>query len=516
VRLPGRPDPTGHRVDGDGRTLVTVTHTEMLQRTRSSRPPIDTEMWLTIEDGRITYTDRYDPAEHSMGRAATSVSAPLAALDLLADYIERHLETTFTGDPEQRLVAGFRELAARGVLTGDAYGQSHLGGWTVAEKLFDLANVDMEFADTDGDGLVRRIRRTVPLRVTDLGHGTEKRLLAQFRPARDIEILEQYSGASSYRQILAVYAVYAPYAALETLTRSMERRLGRSPAADAEDGLVACVTALLDRGELPDDRPPGALRDQAVAWLRDAGVEYRLTTIPAMANLLSTGERQLELSFDVEQFSPMITFVEQGRTLIYDAVQTPYSSLDALLAHVDPDAALAGTGEERLLAHFRSLVARGELGTEIPPGDNRARVAALFAAAGVPSDAGFQESSHTLLVVRRPESKSWFALTLVFTFETVSLKESYEYMSEPGDPGREYIYSVRAPSASIGTLVAHLETRLGRAGDGDGRQRLIDCLAEAVRRGDLAAGLAPEENCRRVAAWCAEAGVGTEADFFVS
>lgn len=129
-----------------------------------------------------------------------------------------------------------------------------------------------------------------------------------------------------------------------------------------------------------------------------------------------------------------------------------------------------------------------------------------------------QDDRHySLIEVHLSSTNCIFSLTLTISRGSgeVRFDEFYDYLSTPGDPGREYGYAVITPYTSLQALVDFLENRVG-PGDGQNlEERLVACFRALVDRGDLGSGEGLRVNRDRVAAWWDEAGVPVKNDGWV-
>src|SRR3712207_1171319 len=170
--------------------------------------------------------------------------------------------------------------------------------------------------------------------------------------------------------------------------------------------------------------------------------------------------------------------------------------------------------EDRLIAGFAGLAARGHLGEHLPRQGNRAVVADWMTAAGVaPKLTGFARVEY-LLRMHRVATDCIYELTLTmdpaaYGGAGIVFREHYEYLPTAGDAGREYSYLVTAPYDSLAVLLTHLETE---PGEGDPEERLARCFHDRVRTGALHPGLGRQEARDLVAQWFARAGVSATTD----
>lgn len=121
-----------------------------------------------------------------------------------------------------------------------------------------------------------------------------------------------------------------------------------------------------------------------------------------------------------------------------------------------------------------------------------------------------------LVEVRRTRNDCVFGLRLTLDpaagSKGIAFAESYDYLPLPGDPGREYIYSVYADYGALERLAAFVEDKLGQSFAGQAADRLVAGFHALVAAGELGDHLALQENHRRVAAWWAAAGVTAETN----
>lgn len=116
----------------------------------------------------------------------------------------------------------------------------------------------------------------------------------------------------------------------------------------------------------------------------------------------------------------------------------------------------------------------------------------------------------TIVVLAAYREAAGCHLTLSVVLDTLDshtalrFMEDYDYLSRPGDPGREYTYIAEVPHAPLEPLLNALEERLGLSpGPGD---RVSACFTALVERGELGADLPLHANRDRVAALLARLG----------
>ncbi|TWD82208.1 hypothetical protein FB561_3336 [Kribbella amoyensis] len=126
------------------------------------------------------------------------------------------------------------------------------------------------------------------------------------------------------------------------------------------------------------------------------------------------------------------------------------------------------------------------------------------------------ERRETLVEVRRTRNDCVFGLRVTLEPERgdhgIAFAESYDYLPLAGDPGREYIYSVYAAYDALGPLVVYFEGKLGQTFAGDPADQLVGAFHALVAAGELGDELPLQENHRRVAEWCDQAGVPAETE----
>lgn len=114
-----------------------------------------------------------------------------------------------------------------------------------------------------------------------------------------------------------------------------------------------------------------------------------------------------------------------------------------------------------------------------------------------------------LLRVHRAAPDCVYELTLTVDAAGVVFREHYDYLPVAGDAGREYSYVARTPQDALAAVVAHLEAVPGK---GDPAERLVRCLHDRVRSGELHGGLGLREARDLVAGWFREAGADVTTD----
>ncbi|WP_328992829.1 hypothetical protein OG394_01085 [Kribbella sp. NBC_01245] len=176
----------------------------------------------------------------------------------------------------------------------------------------------------------------------------------------------------------------------------------RVPVGDGllDDRLIAAFVGLANGGQL--DGRPMTVRDRLASWYDEAGVPYTCRAFGRRRDvgLVSVHRDRTNCIFTLtvsldpdgehegiglgEKYDYLATRNDAGREYAY-TTYAPYSSLERLVGYFEKDDVREGELEERLIACFADLVARGELGEQLPIEANHERAAAWFAAAGVPA-----------------------------------------------------------------------------------------------------------------------------------
>jgi hypothetical protein len=221
-----------------------------------------------------------------------------------------------------------------------------------------------------------------------------------------IRFTEGYRTGEELRPGDTTYAVTVPLDGIATLVEHAERELGLAPAPGWwDDRLIACLDALAERGELAAGLPHQANRARLAALVRDAGLQPTVTGFNRREKLLAVHRPatncRFELSLVLDEQARAdkgIRFAEDydyypqagdpGREYGYH-VYAPYEALERLVAYFERLLAVAAppppaTLDDRLVACFRALVARGELTGEMPLQAAAERVDGWFAEAGAP------------------------------------------------------------------------------------------------------------------------------------
>jgi hypothetical protein len=451
------------------------------------------------------------------------VLVPAGSADPLAALVE---DRSDAGDPaSQRAGEAYRRLAAS--LAAMDHDGRHQLRWSEPAGWCEQAGVPFEVRMVWPDGTPgRRIKRWHPLLRAPVPSGHIRTLSVELRP----ETTGYRAGitfSESYRRpdeqlVDYDHGLGTDYSSLDALVGFFARLVSSSPIGDPEERLIACVAALVARGELGAPGPPRRDRDRMLGWWREAGVAYRLTGRDRQHRLVECRQPgtdrvfTLELAFWTNRPSPEVEFIEWHRPPgaavegSRYAVSTPLDAAPALATYLSQRQDLAGTGsiEDRLVAGFEAVVATGELGPGRPHRHNRDTVAGWLAAAGADCQVRGTAREERLLKVHRESTDCGFTLWLELDpgGDRISFSERYDYLPRPGDPEREYAYGVRTPYASLAALV----DLLAPGGGEDPEDRLVAGFATLVARGELADGLGLRENRDRVAGWFAAAGVSHE------
>jgi hypothetical protein len=475
--------------------------------------------------------------------AAAALWVPRDGLERLSACFARRLGLPAAGTLLERLAAAITVLTERGELRPQrraGANRDRLADWCTR------AGIRFETVWFDGRDR-QRIHCGHPLFQVLERNGHERTALLQVSsgPAahdsvfdvRFIEVYEKPDGHPDDIDSRFTYEVSISYTSIDPLTDLLERR--GLPRPDVRLGpqerLIADFTALVEREELGAHLPPRANRDLVAGWCRDAGVRHRLGGARRhellRAEHVDGSTLALTLRFCAASRVPTVSF-EEGHPMgatherhLDHRVDAPLNAVDDLVAFFErrlglPDAANAAaptaTGwlDDRLIACFEALVAAGDLGDHLPRRENRDRVARWFTEAGAaPTSYGFTRKEE-LLSVHRSATNCHFDLGLTMDPQPggtgVSFTESYDYLPQGADPGREYAYGVRTPYASMDALVAFFEDLLGADHDhraGDLEDRLTRCFRTLVARGELADALPREANRDRVTVWFDRAGV---------
>lgn len=483
------------------------------------------------------------------------------------------------GDRQERFAACLAIMIERGELGDLPFRQNceQIAEWcSNAGVEYEQLFVPPTSAEADGgrQQAITRQYRWVCLHRAVRTSGYTRTLVSAFSPGTEsppesrfgVRFMERYECPGGPEKPYE-FGVDAAYASLPALVSVMERRAGLAVAADVpsahsegdevgrelEDRLVKAYATLIAHGRFGDELRPGEIRDEVVSWWAEAGIPLKHEGGSRHCELVSVSRPEadqvftLALEFWINMPAAHIAFEEEYRlrddpddSCSYE-VQAPLASLDALVAYFEQhlgigivaDAAL--DPQDRLIACFEALVARGELGDALARQENRARVAAWFAEAGAQVTMFGFDRGETLLRVYRSNSDCVFKLRLSIDRGDykpgIRFDEFYDYLPRYGDDGREYAYSVRTGLSSLGRLVRFFGARLdepastpekpAELGGGAGdryvpdhqlEDRLVRHFRQLVARGELGDTLPLRENRDRVAAWFDEAGVSAEPD----
>ncbi|WP_433064469.1 hypothetical protein [Dactylosporangium sp. CS-033363] len=266
---------------------------------------------------------------------------------------------------------------------------------------------------------------------------------------------------------------------------------------DSEPGpLVAAVAELAERGKL--DLPPMGARERVADLLASAGLLVRRdSSVPwvhlaARANLVVAPDGR----------PPAITFAEYLAGEGKRHIVVEYDAMERITLHL---AGPSGARDDRIGRFIAAFTAATDGRSE--------RVAELYRALGIEFEERF-EHRYQLLSTFRANSGCAFSLTLIVSSidDKILFREYYDYNARPGDPGREYAYSVETPFASLEALAVHLQALLGIEPEGAPADRLAACFQALVERGVLGDGQAIEANRNTVAQLFGAAGVPGKTD----
>ncbi|MGH3426477.1 MAG: hypothetical protein ACRD3Q_08210 [Terriglobales bacterium] len=344
------------------------------------------EEYRSVGDPDYEYTT-------SMGYSSL---ADLAAL--LRDKAE--LPDAEDRSPEDTFIASVAALVMRGELgtgLGQAGSRDRLAAWCAEAGIAHLTG-----------GTHRRETLLVDAAAVD-GHTLELTLTfwAPYRHVLFVESRMPLDGSSDGFQ----FEVKTSHESVEPLVDRLESSLGASPApfgTDLDDRLVACLIAMVDRGELGRGLRPGENRDRVADWYAGLGLpseklsfgpkrevnlvrEYRERTdsIFSLSLTFHSDWRSRGISFS-ERYDYLARAGDAGREYAYSTC-APYDSLETLVSFFESRLGTTQTApddrpEDRLVSCFATLVERGELSAELAIKENHERVAAWYAEAGVPVD----------------------------------------------------------------------------------------------------------------------------------
>lgn len=501
---------------------------------------------------------------------ALRVRVPPGSLDALLTELERLVAPVAAPAPapapasasawEERFAACLSALIERGEL-GDVpirHNCDRVAEWCRSagaeyEHLFVPSALEQAHGGTQQ--AVTRTHRWVCLRRAVRSSGYTRTLVLALWPGTEaspesrfgVRFTERYERPGETEKPYE-FGVDAAYASLTALVPLMERRAGITVASGMqpiqpdralEDRLVKAFAELIAHGEFGDEMRPGQIRDEVMSWWTGAGIPLKPEGYNRHCELVSVSRPEagdvfmLALRFWINMPATHLSFVEGYRsqddpedTCSYE-VQTPLASLDALVAFFEQHTGIVADPaldpQDRLIACFQALVARGELGDALSRQENRARVAAWFAQAGAQvKEIGF-ERRETLLRVYRTGTDCVFKLTLSIDRGDykpgIRFTEFYDYLPRRGDEGREYAYSVHTGLSSLDRLVRFFGARLDEPAstiddtpDHHLEDRLVRHFRQLVARGELGDALPLRENRDRVTAWFHEAGAPTEPD----
>jgi hypothetical protein len=447
-----------------------------------------------------------------------------AELENLAAYFGRVFGLPAAGTLD-RVMAGLTRLAERGEIK-DRY----LGNESVVGTHCRRAGIGYEFRWFDTERW-RTKRRRVPLFRATEPNGFLRVLSVELETSGDdggLLLQEEFVDPAAVppEDVHTGYSrdLHLDSASLVPLGELLAARFPLPYAERPDDRAEAMLTALVARGELGPHLPPGGNRDRFLAWCAEAGVRARADGMPRRHELLRGGDLVLELVFRADWRPPVLWFTEAYRPPRDERwggteyrVSVPIDAVPVLVERFERRLGTApgpGRPDDRLIACFAALVSRGVLSGGRARQGNRRLVAEWVTEAGVtPAVEGFARREEVLRVYR-PSTDCVFELVLVMDASVtgdrgIVFSESYEYLPQSGDAGREYGYSVRTPYASLPALVDQLEAV---PGEGDLEERLSRCFARLVETGELGGALELQVARDRVAARFVAAGVPAVTD----
>jgi hypothetical protein len=380
----------------------------VLSRTRPPGEGVARTLWLELSAeygraGTIQFHESYKPHDGEPFVHSVAVD-DYSALDRAVAAIEARAGAR-GADLEAQLVAAFANRIERGELgDGLPYRQNRdrvrawweeagltcrIEGRNYRQKLFDAVRLP------DGDGLFLEVSSRTA------------------EGAATVDFHQLYFAKGDFDREAIRTSVVTPLSSLEGLVSYFE---GRAVPQPTEQRLVACLASLVERGELGAPLPGGLSADgnaeRVATWYAEAGQPYEIRRERTYRLLrvyrrgtdcnftlsLSLNTRtaygsggSAPVQFTAATFREYYDYLPQGgdagREYGYSAAipELPAVELaerfeDRLGVPPPADAHL----DERLVACFAELVARGELADGLPIEANRDRIAELVTAIGLP------------------------------------------------------------------------------------------------------------------------------------
>ncbi|WP_238006242.1 hypothetical protein KZZ52_36545 [Dactylosporangium sp. AC04546] len=327
---------------------------------------------------------------------------------------------------------------------------------------------------------------------------------------------------------------------LSTLADYLDRRFELPGTGTVEERLTAAIQAMADRGEIQTRYRSN--HDHIATYCERAGVAYnrrwfdtrRWSPTERRTPLFRTAEpngflrtmslllypfggdginhSRLGVSLQEDFSDPAASYPDDVYTAYSYDLSIAYESFGPLADLLEERFALRSEGhiEERAEAIFTGLVERGELGSHLPPGDNRERLAGWCREVDIRPTWGGHNRRHEILRAEQLGKADGLVLEVSFwpAFwppPVIRFTEAYR-VGDLRHGGTQY--EVTAPFESMPVLVEEFERRL-RLTPAPGRtdDRLVACFDALAEQGHLSAGLPRQGNRAVVAEWITAAGV---------
>lgn len=226
---------------------------------------------------RIEFGQMYFPPDRRDEGAPvrSSVIAPLTSLDTLVAFFERRLGLPAEPGTEDRLFDCFTALVERGDLgASPGEGRSPQDNADQVATWCAAAGVPYETRGERTHTLLKTHRERTDCLFT-LSVSLDSRVagtpVVRLTAVRFHEHYDYLSRAGDAGREYA-YSVALTHVPAEPLAAALEQRIGmRAQGRDPDERLIACLTALVERGELSADLPLKANRDRVAALLGDLG-----------------------------------------------------------------------------------------------------------------------------------------------------------------------------------------------------------------------------------------------------